>query len=76
MKATTRRLRNSFKPTRVESTTQIRGDSNWQAARDGKPKHVEQMSQQDKDDFKKMLDGKFPPDPAIVEEAAKARKGA
>jgi len=59
-----------------ESTTQIRGDSNWQAARDGKPKHVEQMSQQDKDDFKKMLDGKFPPDPAIVEEAAKARKGA
>ena len=59
-----------------QSASQIRNNAAWQKVRDGKPKHVEQMSQQDKDDFKKMLDGKFPPNAAIVQEADKARKGA
>jgi hypothetical protein len=32
------------------------------------------MSQQEKNQFKNMLDEKFPPNPAIVKEAAEARK--
>ena len=57
-----------------QSATQIRNNVAWQTARDRKPKHVDQMSQQEKDEFKKMLDGKFPPNPAIVKEANEARK--
>jgi len=54
--------------------SQIKGDAAWQTARGGKPKHVELMSPEDKEQFKAMLDGKFPADPAIVKEAEEARQ--
>jgi hypothetical protein len=57
-----------------QSATQIRNDPAWQTERDKKPKHVDQMSQQEKNQFKSMLDEKFPPNPAIVKEAEEARK--
>jgi len=59
-----------------KAAADIRADVAWQKAHAGRPKHVDLMSQQEKDAFKTMLDGKFPPDPTIVAEAAKARAGA
>jgi hypothetical protein len=56
-----------------KAAAEIRNGAAWQKAHDSKPKHVDQMSQQEKDAFKTMLNGKFPPDPVIVAEAAKAR---
>jgi hypothetical protein len=55
------------------SNQQIRNDAAWQSAQARKPKHLDEMSQLEKGDFNKMLDGKFPPDPALVAKAAKAR---
>jgi hypothetical protein len=59
-----------------QSNQQIRNNAAWEKAQGGKPKHLDQMSQQEKDDFKTMLDGNLPPDPAIVAEANQARKSA
>ena len=59
-----------------QTGSQIRNNAAWKTAHGGKPKHLDLMTQQEKDDFKKMLDGKYPPDPAIVNEAEGARKSA
>lgn len=57
-----------------ETNQQIRADAAWQQAHLAKPKRLEQMTPDDKVAFKKMLDQKFLPDPAIVAKAAAARK--
>ena len=49
-----------------QSNQQIRGDAKWKAAAAAKPKHIEDMTQQEKDAFKSMLDSKLPADPAVV----------
>ena len=58
-----------------ETNQQIRGDAVFQKAHADRPKHLDLMSQPEKDAFKQMLDKKFPADPAIVAKAAKARAG-
>ncbi len=55
------------------SSRQIRADAAWQQAHATKPKHFDDMTPPEKDAFKKKLDRKFRPIPAIVAKAARAR---
>jgi hypothetical protein len=55
------------------TSQQIRADPKWQAATAKKPKHFDQISDADRDAFKKLLDAKFPPLPAIMAKAMAAR---
>jgi hypothetical protein len=57
----------------AQSNQQIRVNSGFQRAAAQKPKHLDQMTAAEKAAFKAMLDAKFPPIPAIVAQAAKAR---
>jgi putative sterol carrier protein len=50
---------------------QIHGNAAWQKAAAQKPKPLDQMSLAEKDAFKKMLDGKFPPNAAIMARAVR-----
>jgi hypothetical protein len=51
---------------------QIRADAAWKLARAAKPKHVDQMTQKQKDAFKRMLDRKYPPHAAMLAKVAMA----
>jgi hypothetical protein len=49
---------------------QIRADAGWQQARAAKPKHFDDLTPAEQSAFKKKLDRKFRPIPAIVAVAA------
>jgi len=55
-------------------SAKIRADATWKKARAARPKHLDLMTALAVVAFKKMLDRKLPPNPAIVARAAKARK--
>jgi hypothetical protein len=57
-----------------KSSRQIRADTAWQQAHAAKPKHFDDMTPAEQSAFKKKLDRKFEPIPAIVAKAAQARK--
>jgi hypothetical protein len=52
---------------------QIRADAAWQRAHAAKPKHFDDMTSAEQSAFKKKLDRKFRPIPAIFAVAAQAR---
>ena len=45
----------------------------WQKAAARKPKHFDEMSDEEKNALKKMLDAKFPPDSIVMATAVAAR---
>jgi hypothetical protein len=55
------------------TSVQIRAHAEWQKAQANRPKHLDEMTQAEKDAFKKMLDRKLPPHPAIMAKATAAR---
>jgi hypothetical protein len=55
------------------TAAQIRGDTAWQKARAAKPKHLDLMTQAEKDNFKRLLDRLFKPKPAMMTKAVQAR---
>ena len=57
-----------------KSNRQIRADAAWQQAHAAKPKHFDDMTPAEQSAFKKKLDRKFRPIPAIVAVAARARE--
>jgi hypothetical protein len=56
-----------------KSNRQIRADAAWQQAHAAKPKHFDDLTPAEQSAFKKKLDRKFRPIPAIVARAARAR---
>src|SRR5215471_8414150 len=48
------------------TSEQIRSDSAFREAYLSKPKHLDQMSQDERDSFKKILDGRLPVDRAVA----------
>jgi len=58
---------------RGKTGPQIRADAVWRKAQAKRPRHLDLMTPRQKDAFKRMLDRKFPPHPAIVAKAVAAR---
>jgi hypothetical protein len=56
-----------------KSSRQIRTDAAWQQAHAAKPKHFDDMTAAERVAFRKKLDRKFKPAPAVVAKAVKAR---
>jgi len=56
-----------------QASAQIRKDPAWQKAHAAKPKHLDQMSEAEKKNFKRLLDRVFKPVPAILTKAVRAR---
>jgi hypothetical protein len=56
-----------------KSNRQIRADAAWQQAHAAKPKHFNDLTPAEQSAFKKKLDRKFRPIPAIVAKATQAR---
>jgi hypothetical protein len=56
------------------TSQQIRADPMWQNVAAQKPKHLDQMSEADKDEFKRMLDARFPVDGTLMANVMVARR--
>lgn len=56
-----------------QTSLQIRSVAAWKKAHAAKPKHLDQMTQAEKDNFKRLLDRLFKLKPAMMTKAVRAR---